>query len=93
MTTATAPRDQRIYTTRDPEIEAVLEAAPSADLVPTDAPMSQRLRAWAIYGFRHWQAAQDEAAKIAAYREIAAEKGRNDLLEAHLQQAIDAGIF
>ena len=92
MSTPTSTRE-RVYTTRDAEIEIALAAAPDADLVPAGAPDSKRLRAWALYGFRTWQDQRVEVAKRQAYAEIAAEDGRGDMLDTLYQQALDAGVF
>lgn len=92
MNTAGAARE-RIYTTRDSEIEAALAAASDAQLVPADAPDTKRLRAWALYGFHSWQAERMETAKREAYDEIAAEEGRGEMLDTLRRQALDAGIF
>ena len=86
-------RDHRVYTRLDPEINQALAAAPAAELVPADAPASLRLHAWVLYGYRQWRSQRDEAAKFAAYAEIAAEEGREELLDAYLEQAVDAGIL
>lgn len=86
------PRD-RVYTVRDAAIESALDAAPQAQLVSAGAPQSERLHAWVMYGYRQWQAHQDERAKIAAYAEIAAEDGREAILEAYVDEAVEAGIY
>jgi len=93
MTTNTQTREHRVYTRLDAEIDQALTAAPEAELVAADAPVSLRLHAWVLYGFRHWRAQRDEAAKLAAYVEIAAEGGREELLGAYLDQAVEAGIL
>lgn|GEM_PF-6468868 len=93
MTTKPQTRDRRIYTRLDPEIDEALAADPEAKLVPADAPGSLRYHAWVLYGFRQWRSQRDEAAKLAAYAEIAAEEGREELLSAYVDQAVEAGIL
>ncbi|HUY09757.1 MAG TPA: hypothetical protein VMW80_09985 [Candidatus Dormibacteraeota bacterium] len=86
-------REHRVSTRLDPESDQVLAAAPAAERVPADAPASLRLHAWVLYGFRQWRSQRDEAAKLAAYAEIAGEEGRDELLDAYLAQAVEAGIL
>lgn len=93
MTAKPHARDHSVFTRLDPEINRALRAAPAAELVPDDAPASLRPHAWVLYGFRQWRSQRDEAAQFAAYAEIAAEEGRTVLLDAYLEQAVDAGIL
>jgi hypothetical protein len=93
MGTKTPVREHRVYTRLDPALDEALAAAPQAELVPADAPASARLHAWVMYGFRHWLAHRDEALKRAAYAQIAAEEGREKLLDTYLDHAVQAGIL
>lgn len=92
MSAKTPAREHRVYTRLDPDLDQALAAAAEAELVPADAPASLRLHAWAMYGFHQWLARRDEALKVAAYTQIAAEKGREELLDSSLDRAMQAGI-
>jgi hypothetical protein len=45
------------------------------------------------YGYRRWQEDQARQAKIDAYRQIAAEDGRSEYLDASLAAAVAAGVL
>jgi hypothetical protein len=79
---------RRISTTVTPELDEAVQAAARAQLVDASAGEAERLRAWAIYGFRAWCAEQVRDDKLEAYRELADDQGRrDDLREANLRAA------
>lgn len=89
MTTAA----HRIATTVTPELSEAVAAAVEADLVAENAPESERLREWALYGYRAWRQARAREEKLAAYREIAEDPERREALEAASRAAVEAGLL
>ena len=83
----------RAYARQTPTLEEALAAAPAADLVKPGAHQSERVTAWVEYGYRRWQEDQTRQAKIDAYRQIAAEDGRSEYLDASLAAAVAAGVL
>jgi hypothetical protein len=83
----------RTYARQTPTLEEALDAAPEADLVLADAPQSERVTAWVEYGYRRWREDQARQAKIDAYRQIAAEDGRSEYLQASVAAALAAGVL
>jgi hypothetical protein len=83
----------RAYARQTATLEEALAAAPEADLVKPGAHQSERVTAWVEYGYRRWQEDQARQAKIDAYRQIAAEDGRSEYLDASLAAAVAAGVL
>ncbi len=83
----------RIYAKAAPELDAALEAAPEAQLVGPDAPQSERLTAWAVYGYRQWAQAKAREAKLVAYRQIAEQEETDGYVAFAAQRAADLGLI
>jgi hypothetical protein len=83
----------RISTVVTPELEEAVDAAPDARLVDRNAGEAERLRAWAVYGYRTWRAEQAREIKLAAYQEIAADDARREAIRRSNLQAADAGLL
>jgi len=83
----------RAYAHQTPTLQEALDAAPEADLVKANAPQSERVTAWVEYGYHRWQEDQARQAKIDAYRQIAAEDGRGEYLQASVTAAVAAGVL
>jgi hypothetical protein len=83
----------RISTVVTPELEEAVDAAPEAQLVDRKAGEAERLRAWAVYGYRTWQAEKEREIKLAAYQELAADDERREAIRQSNLQAADAGLL
>ena len=83
----------RISTVVTPELEEAVEAAPDAQLVDAKAGEAERLRAWAVYGYRIWQAEQEREIKLAAYQELAGDRERHEAIRQSNLQAAEAGLL
>lgn len=84
---------RRISTTVTPELDEAVQAAERAHLVGPSAGEAERLRAWALYGFRAWRSEQVRDDKLAAYRELAGDQERRDDLRAANLRAAGAGLL
>lgn len=83
----------RIYAKAVPELDAALEAAPDAQLVAPDAPKSERLTAWAVYGYRQWSQAKAREAKLAAYRQIAEQEAGDGYVAFAASRVAELGLI
>jgi hypothetical protein len=83
----------RIATVVTPELEDAVEAAPQAEIVEPRASEAERLRAWALYGYRHWQAERAHEEKLEAYRRIAADEERRAAIREANLRAAEAGLL
>lgn len=83
----------RAYARQTATLEEALAAASEAEFVKPGAHQSERVTAWVEYGYHRWQEDQARQAKISAYRQIAAEDGRSEYLDASLAAAVAAGVL
>ena len=83
----------RVYTLRDPDVDRALELASEVGLVPSEASLSQRLRALTLYAEERLTAEADLQRRIAAYDELAADQERSVAVEASVLAAVDDGIL
>jgi hypothetical protein len=83
----------RPYARKTATLDEALAAAPEADLVRPNAPQSERVTAWVEYGYHRWQEDQARQAKIEAYRQIAAEEGRSEYIDASVAAAVAEGLL
>lgn len=83
----------RLYAKPTPLLVEALDAAPRAHLVAETAPTTERLTAWAEYGYRCWREEQDRQEKVEAYRAIAADTNRQAEVRERFDGAVAAGRF
>ena len=83
----------RLYAKATPRLVEALEAAPRANLVPDEAPNTERLTAWAEYGYDVWLEEQGRQEKIRAYQAIAADEDRQADVSDRFEAAVKAGRF
>lgn len=76
-----------------PELDAALEATPEARLVTSDAPKSERLTAWAVYGYRQWAQVAAREAKLAAYKQIAEQEAKDGYVAFATRRAAELGLI
>ena len=84
---------RRISTIVTPELEEAVRPFPAAELVEADAGEAERLRAWATYGYRQWQAANERESKLRAYEALAADEDRREAIRQANLQAARAGLL
>ncbi len=83
----------RLYAKATPLLSEALEAAPRARLVDDAAPNTERLTAWAEYGYQQWLAEQARREKIDAYTSLAADEERQAEVRSRFAKAAKAGRF
>ena len=82
----------RVYTELTAELEEALDAAEEAGLTRRQSA-AERLQKWVLYGYQRWRQDQLQAAKLAAYDEIASDPDRSAQIRAAAHRSAEAGLI
>jgi hypothetical protein len=81
----------RVYAKSTEELHKALDAAPRAEIATSKSARSERLTAWALYGYHQWLAEQDHLARLEAYKLLGADEERAAHVRASAKRSLAAG--
>lgn len=83
----------RVYANCTDLVAEALEHAPEALELAEDASIARRSTAWIEWAYKRWLQEQEDELKMRAYKEIAEDRERLELIKRSSREAVEAGIW